>query len=89
MCKRKRKKIIKVFKDYGLSIIIETNIQIANFLDTTFNLMNNINKPYRKPNDEPLYIKKYSNHPPSIPRQLPKSTRSATALEPRHLKVKE
>ena len=28
-------------------------------------------KPYRKPNDDPLYINKHSNHPPSILRQLP------------------
>ena len=35
--------------------------------------MNNIYKPYRKPNDEPLYINKHSNHPPSVLRQLPKS----------------
>ena len=27
-------------------------------------------KPYRKPNDDPLYIHKHSNHPPSILRQL-------------------
>ena len=34
--------------------------------------MNNTYKPYQKYNDEPLYIVKQSNHPPSIPRQLPK-----------------
>ena len=34
--------------------------------------MNNTYKPYQKSNDEPLYIDKQSNHPPSIPRQLPK-----------------
>ena len=28
---------------------------------------------YRKPNDDPLYINKHSNHPPSILRQLPTS----------------
>ena len=34
--------------------------------------MNNTYKPYQKSNNEPLYIDKKSNHPPSIPRQLPK-----------------
>ena len=29
--------------------------------------------PYKKPNDDPLYINKHSNHPPSILRQLPTS----------------
>ena len=30
-------------------------------------------KPYRKPNDEPLYINGLSNHPPAIVKQLPSS----------------
>ena len=64
---------MKMFKRFDLSITIETKIQPVNFLDTTFHLMNNTCKPYRKPNDEPLYINKHSNHPPSVLRQLPKS----------------
>ena len=35
--------------------------------------MKNTYKTYRKPNDEPLHIKKHSNHLPSVLRQLPKS----------------
>ena len=35
--------------------------------------MSNTYKPWRKPNDEPLYRNKHSNHPPSVFRQLPKS----------------
>ena len=31
------------------------------------------NKPYRKPNEVPLYIHKHPNHPPSILRQIPAS----------------
>ena len=30
-------------------------------------------KPSRKPNDDPLYINRHSNHPPSIIKQLPTS----------------
>ena len=70
---RKRKEITKVFKHFDLSITIETKIQPLNFLDTTFDLINNTYKPYRKPNDEPLYINKHSNHLPSVLRQHPKS----------------
>ena len=33
---RKRKEIIKTFNTYNLSITIETNIHVVNFLDTTF-----------------------------------------------------
>ena len=70
---RKQKEIITVFKSYGLSITIETNIRIVNFLYATFDLMKNTYKPYRKPNDEPLYINKHSDHPPIVLRQLLKS----------------
>ena len=34
---RKKKNIIKVFKMYGLSIIVTTNITSVDFLDVTFN----------------------------------------------------
>ena len=44
-----------------------------NFLDITFDFSAGKYKPYRKPNDDPLYINKHSNHPPSILRQLPTS----------------
>ena len=36
-------------------------------------LMKNTFKPYWKPNDEPLYIKKHSNHAQTVLCQLPKS----------------
>ena len=35
-----RKKIIKIFKETGFKIDIETNLEIVNFLDMTFNLIN-------------------------------------------------
>ena len=56
-----------------MSITTETNIGVVNFLDTTFYIINDIYKPYRKPNDSPVYINKYSNHPPTVLRQLAKS----------------
>ena len=39
---RKRKKIIKTFNTYNLPITIETNIHVANFVDTTFDLINDV-----------------------------------------------
>ena len=70
---RKKKQIVKVFKDCGLSITIKCNLKSEDFLDVTFDLLNEIYKPYRKPNNKPLYINKHSNHPPNILKQLPKS----------------
>ena len=43
------------------------------FLNVTFDLLNEIYKPYRKPNNKPLYINKHFSHPPNILKQLPKS----------------
>ena len=65
--------MIKIFKNYNLSITIETNIRVVIFFDTTFDLINDIYKPYQKPNDNPVYISKNSNHPPTVLRQLAKS----------------
>ena len=70
---RLKKRIVKMFKDCGLSITIECNLKSVDFLDITFDLVNNTYKPYRKPNNEPQYINNQSNHPPSIIKQLPKS----------------
>ena len=39
----------------------------------TFDLVKEIYQPYKKPNDDPLYINIKSNHPTSILQQLPKS----------------
>ena len=66
-----RKKIIRAVKELGLRITIEVNLKVVNFLDVTLNLNNGRYHPYRKPNDNPLYINKLSNHPPRILENLP------------------
>ena len=70
---RTRKELRKVFKQFGLKITAEANLHVVNFLDVTFDLATGKYKLYRKPNDDPLYIHKHSNHPPSILKQLPAS----------------
>ena len=70
---RKRKEIIKVFKNCGLNITIKTNLTSVDFLDVRFNLKDNTYEPYRKPNSDPIYINKQSNHPPNIIRDIPKA----------------
>ena len=70
---RIRKNIIRHFKNHGLNITIQTNLKIVNYLDVTFNLNNGTYCPYRKPNNQPLYINTKSNHPPNIIKQLPDS----------------
>ncbi len=68
-----RKELHKCFEQFGLKITAEANLHVVNFLDVTFDLNNGKFKPYREPNDDPLYINRHSNHPPSIIKQLPTS----------------
>ena len=66
-----RKDLTHAFNELGLNITAQANQLSTNFLDITFDLPNGTYKPYRKPNDEPLYINRHSNHPPPIIRELP------------------
>ena len=43
------------------------------FFYVAFHLDKNIYKPYKKPNNSPIYINKNWNHPPNILKQLLKS----------------
>ena len=68
-----RKNIIRVFKDIGFSLEIETNLKEVDFLDVSLNLRNGTYRPYKKPNDRLLYIHSLSNHPPNVIKQIPNS----------------
>ncbi len=68
-----RKELHKCFEQFGLKITAKATLHVVNFLDVTFDLNNGKFKPYRKPNDDPLYINRHSNHPPSIIKHLPTS----------------
>ena len=82
---KKRKDITEAFKNLELKITIEANLKTVDFLDVTLDLRNESYKPYRKPNDNTLYINASSNHPPSILKQLPKISANASP-ELRHPK---
>ena len=70
---KKRKTIITVLKDIGLSIDIPGNLKEVDFLDVTLNLQNGTYCPYKKPNNKLLYIHSSLNHPTKIIKQLPNS----------------
>ena len=46
-------------------------MKAINFLDVTLNLTTRKYQPYKKPDDNPLYINILSNHPPNIIKNLP------------------
>ena len=56
----RRKELHKVFEQFGLKIT--ANLHVVNFLDVTSDLTTGKYQPYRKPNDDPLYTQKHSNH---------------------------
>ena len=66
---RIKKRIIKLFQHHGLKITAETNLVQTNFLDVTLDLKSG--RYFRKPNDQPLYKHRLSNHLPVIKKQLP------------------
>ena len=51
-------------------------MKVVNYLGVTFNLNDGTYKLYTKPNNEIKYIDKYSNHLPSVIRQIPLSIES-------------
>ena len=56
---KSRKKLHKVFEQFGPKITAESNLHVVSFLEVTFDLATGKYKPYRKPNDDPLYIHKH------------------------------
>ena len=70
---RKRKAIIKIFKECGSNITIQTNLKIVNFVDVEMNLDTGTYWRYRKPDNMPVYINRKSNHPPTIIKEMPKT----------------
>ena len=68
-----RKDLHRMFNEFDLKVTAQINNHQVNFLDVTFSLNEENYHPYRKPNNDPLYIDSRSNHPPNIVKQLPKS----------------
>ena len=58
---KKKTQPAEVFKDDGLSVTIECNLKSVDFLDVTFYLVNNIYKPYHKPNNLKLLRRLLTN----------------------------
>ena len=66
-----RKKVHQAFLDEELEITCEKGMTSTDFLDVRLNLETNEYRPYRKPNDHPVYIDARSNHPPNVIKQIP------------------
>ena len=53
---RKRKAILCVFEECGLSTATKTNLKVVNFLNIQLGLINGTYWPYRKPNGNLMYV---------------------------------
>ena len=51
-----KKNFQKIFNDNSLKLEIMCNLSVVDYLDVTLNLKDGSYKPYRKPNDETMYI---------------------------------
>ena len=71
--KNKKELIWKIFKDFGLEIVAESNLTIVNYLEVTLNPNDGSFRPCHKPHDIIQYINKESNHPPNLMKHLPSS----------------
>ena len=69
-----RKIIIKLlFREVGFQLEIKFNLKKVEFLDVMLNLITGLYTPYKKPNDNLLYINTSSDHLPQIIKQLTNS----------------
>ena len=57
-----KKKLFKIIKSNGFGITVEWDLSVTDILDVNFDLKSATYSPYRKPNNELLYINKHSNH---------------------------
>ena len=84
MSARSGDKIWKFFReilaDLVLRITVQSNLEVVNYLDVMLNLTNGKYNPYRKPDNNPLYISAKSNRPRSIIRQVPASISSRISI---------
>ena len=53
-------------------------MKAVNFLEVTLNLKTGKYQPYKKPDNNPLYINIVSNHPPNIIKNLPSNVSKRT-----------
>ena len=61
-----KQKVVQVFQQYGLKVKATANTRVANFLDITLDLVNEVHRPYMKPLTHLEYVHVDSNHPRHI-----------------------
>ena len=62
-CDGIRKRLHRLFGEFGFRLDIQTDLKIADYLDVTFNLYNGTVSRFRKRNQDLRYVNRGSNHP--------------------------
>ena len=71
-CDGIRKKLYKLFEDFGFRLDVTTDLKITDYLDITLNLYSGTVSPFRKRNQDLRYVNKGSNHPIQVFKHVPK-----------------
>ena len=71
-CDGIRKKLYKLFEDFGFRLDVTTDLKITDYLDVTLNLYSGTVSPFRKRNQNLRYVNRGSNHPIQVFKHVPK-----------------
>ena len=67
----KKKQVADILKSTRINITISANRKVVDFLDLTLDLNTGTYKTFTKPNSNPIYVHKQSNHPPNVLNNIP------------------
>ena len=65
-CDGIRKRLYKLFDEFGFRLDVRTDLKITDYLDVTLNLYSGTVSPFRKRNQDLCYVNRESNHPTQV-----------------------
>ena len=71
-CDGIRKRLHRLFGEFGFKLDTQTELKIADYLDVTLNLFNGTVSPFRKRNQDLRYEDRGSNYPKQVFSHIPK-----------------
>ena len=71
-CDGIRKRLYKLFEEFGFSLDVTTDLKITDYLDVSLNLYSGTVSPFRKRNQDLRYVNRGSNHPIQVFKHVPK-----------------
>ena len=67
-----KQRICGIFKSVGLTVKVEVNKKVVNYLNVTLSLVDGSHRDYMKPGNVINYVHVLSNHPPSVIKSISK-----------------